>query len=113
MESSESLDSRVTNIPCPEHSLVNIISSGVELTGYLQDKDLTMRKVLFLPAQGRLISLSINMAGPGSVLHFWEIEDSKVEKVTTFSNSIIFTNYISDKNDCPGHDRLGGDQPHH
>ena len=59
----------------------------MELTGYLQDKDLTMRKVLFLPAQGRLISLSINMAGPGSVLHFWEIEDSKVEKVTFSSHS--------------------------
>ena len=40
---------------------------------------------LRLPAQGRLITLSINMGGPGAsgnVLHFWEIEDSKVEKVT-------------------------------
>ena len=44
-----------------------------------------MMKVLFLPAQGRLITLSINMGGPGAsgnVLHFWEIEDSKIEKVT-------------------------------
>ena len=56
----------------------------MELTGYLLDKELTMRKVVFLPAQGRLITLSISM-GLGasvSVLHFWEIEDSKVEKVT-------------------------------
>ena len=44
-----------------------------------------MMKVLFLPAQGRLITLSISMGGPGAlgnVLHFWEIEDSKIEKVT-------------------------------
>ncbi len=73
----------------------------MELTGYLHDKELTMRKVLFLPAQGRLITLSINMGGPGAsgnVLHFWEIDDSKVEKVTTFghpiySSSIILAGY--------------------
>lgn len=82
----------------------------MELTGYLHDKELTMRKALFLPAQGRLITLSINMGGPGAsgnVLHFWEIEDSKVEKVTfahtIHSSSIIFAGYnISDKNHCSG-----------
>ena len=61
------------------------------MTGYLRDKELTLRKVLFLPAQGRLITLSIHMGGPGAtgnVLHFWEIEDNKVEKVA-FNDPII------------------------
>ena len=50
---------------------------GVELSGHLANKDLGLMKVLFLPGQGRLITL----AGPGNVLHFWEIEDNKIEKV--------------------------------
>ena len=31
---------------------------GVELTGHLADKELSLVRVLFLPAQGRLVSLS-------------------------------------------------------
>ena len=50
---------------------------GVELSGHLANKELGLVKVLFLPGQGRLITL----AGPGNVLHFWEIEDNKIEKV--------------------------------
>ena len=50
---------------------------GVELSGHLANKELGLVKVLFLPGQGRLITL----AQPGNVLHFWEIEDNKIEKV--------------------------------
>ena len=53
---------------------------GVELSGQLEDKELTLRKILFLPAQGRLITL----AAPENILHFWEIEDNKIEKVVVF-----------------------------
>ena len=56
--------------------------AGVELTGYLNNnKDLNLRKVLFLPAQGRLITLSSGSLEPVNVLHFWEVEDTKIEKV--------------------------------
>ena len=59
-----------------------MIVSGVELTGYLSNnKDLILRKVVFLPAQGRLITLSSGGLEPSNVLHFWEVEDSKIEKV--------------------------------
>ena len=46
----------------------------------MEDKDLTLRKILFLPAQGRLITL----AAPENILHFWEIDDNKIEKVNYF-----------------------------
>ena len=53
------------------------------MTGFLHNKDLSLKKILFLPAQGRLISLSSSLDHPRNVLHFWEIEDSKVEKIKT------------------------------
>ena len=46
----------------------------------MEDKDLTLRQILFLPAQGRLITL----AAPENILHFWEIDDNKIEKVNYF-----------------------------
>ena len=54
---------------------------GVEFSAFVDEKDLTLRKILFLPSQGRLITL----ATPGNILHFWEIDDNKVEKVSFFS----------------------------
>ena len=60
---------------------------GVELTGHLANKELGLVKVLFLPGQGRLITL----ATPGNVLHFWEIEDNKIEKV---GRSLVRNNFI-------------------
>ena len=62
---------------------------GVELTGRLASKELSLLKVLFLPAQGRLVTL----AGPGNVLHFWEIEDTKIEKVKYWRK--YFKDYIN------------------
>jgi len=54
---------------------------GVELAGQLEEKEnrMMMRRVLFLPGQGRLVTLS----GPEQVLHFWEIEDGRIERVKT------------------------------
>ena len=63
---------------------------GVELSGHLANKELGLMKVLFLPGQGRLITL----AGPGNVLHFWEIEDNKIEKVRSEISEITFP-YVS------------------
>ena len=66
----------------PKHLNYPSIFAGVELTGYLNNnKDLNLRKVLFLPAQGRLITLSSGSLEPVNVLHFWEVEDTKIEKV--------------------------------
>ena len=53
------------------------------MTGYLHNKELSLKKVLFLPAQGRLITLSSSLHHPRNVLHFWEIEESKIEKIKT------------------------------
>ena len=66
---------------------------GVELSGHLANKDLGLVKVLFLVGQGRLITL----AGPGNVLHFWEIEDNKIEKVGKFYIFFCFTKVYFDK----------------
>ena len=82
---------------------------GVELSGHLANKELGLVKVLFLPGQGRLITL----AGPGNVLHFWEIEDNKIEKVrsefTNDSSIISLKNspIALDKDNPPGLCQVG------
>ena len=81
---------------------------GVELSGHLASKELGLRKVLFLPGQGRLITL----AGPGNVLHFWEIEDNKIEKVRTREISSI-SNIVLDKDYTPGQYQVRDDHTHH
>ena len=43
----------------------------------VEDKELQLRKIMFLPGQGRLIT----QAGPDNILHFWELEENKIEKV--------------------------------
>ena len=55
---------------------------GVELTGHLANKELSLVKVLFLPAQGRLVTLARHSCAPHcQVLHFWEVEENKIDKV--------------------------------
>ena len=68
----------------------------MELSAQLEEKEsrMVMRKVLFLPGedqsqrkqenecrsgQGRLVTLS----GPEQVLHFWEVDESRIERVKT------------------------------
>ena len=55
---------------------------GVELTGHMANKELSLVKVLFLPAQGRLVTLARHSCAPDcQVLHFWEVEENKIDKV--------------------------------
>ena len=90
--------------------LLSQFCAGVELCGQLEGREL-LRQVRFLPAEGRLVTLASRDPLHLNLLHFWQMEDTRlVEVVRPASGGFRAVSLISDQDCAAG---PAGDRGHH